>query len=315
MEISDILGFPQDLKSYELLPEVFVLPRQNIGLEFEVENVTSKYLKAFRASKFAHLWQDTEDGSLRGGREFTSNGPLFGKDLYTSIDVFLDLAKKYGFRISERTGLHVHLDISNLSADVELPMFCCLYALFERPLFTFSGWHRTQNNNCVPWFLADDHLEDVCKLFRTSDKREFKNIIHGLERYSALNLNSMDTYPTVEFRHMEMTFDKSEILTWINLIMALKKGTQTLAKMIPYPHLITFLSTHGVERLGEIVFGEVFPSIQTPDLNSLVWENLLLLEDLIVLYNNPKNVWEVSPIGVNSKKDTLMNRFLQKHPI
>jgi len=312
MELSELLGYPVDTKSYGLGTS-WVLPRQNIGLEFEVENVQNRYLKAFRALKAAKLWTEEEDGSLRNnGREFKSNGPLFGQDLLVSIEQFIEVAKKFNFVSSARCGLHVHLDINDLDNVTQFPMLCCLYALFERPLFKYAGWERSENNNCLPWFLADDHLEEVQGLFEEQDPQRFKQLVHDIQRYSALNLNSLVERPTVEFRHMEMIFDVEKIKGWINIIMSLKKGAIELSERMGYQELITYLSTHGADTLGQEVFGNYFNLVRCQDFSSLVWENLLLLEDLIILYK-AKNRWELKPVS-KDKQEGLAHIFLKKHP-
>jgi hypothetical protein len=120
---------------------------------------------------------------------------------------FLEVAKACNFKVSDRTSIHVHLNALNMTLD-QLNGLLIVYVICEQALFNYSSAHRKHNIFCVP---LESHLLSV----------EYENLKHLLERvtkYSSLNLKSVWTHGTVEFRHMETVYEFAPIWNWIMLL-------------------------------------------------------------------------------------------------
>lgn len=248
--MAQILGVAQDARTFNDAPEEeLVLNKAYIGLEIELENVQ----KDFGYDKpGCSLWTTHEDHSLRNnGLEFVFAQPLCGIDIITAVRAFCEEARRCKFEASPRTGIHVHVDIRDMTPN-QLHTMLLAYAAFEKPLFNYIAPDRYTSNFCMPWLEASNHLTEVGQLIYGSDS----NIRHVFERqhkYSALNLEAMMRLGTVEFRHMHTTLDPEAILTWINICLSLKKFAMRYDQD-PQMFLQTF--SMGPERLCDLVFGK-----------------------------------------------------------
>ena len=108
-----------------------------VGVEFELEG-----MNRFRVDdpEFAAYWKIVEDGSLRdGGKEFVLSRPFAGADLDKALSLFDKHVSKSGhdIKISDRTSVHVHIDVRDLT-------FAQL-TIFETALFNMAGETRANN--------------------------------------------------------------------------------------------------------------------------------------------------------------------------
>jgi hypothetical protein len=192
-----------------------------LGVEIEVEGCTKK-LPTNRAE--TGYWSMKEDHSLRdGGMEFVFAEPLFGADAVAAILFLCEQAKLHKWKISERTGIHVHMDVRNME-ETKFQNFCILYALTERLLYNWVGDRRDTNIHCLPWYVADGDISQIGAIFRAP--KEAVATIKNINRYSGLNLNSLLSFGTAEFRQLKTTFDSQRILDWINMILSLKHAAE-----------------------------------------------------------------------------------------
>lgn len=181
-----------------------------VGVEIEVEN----------AERFpSRFWQTEGDGSLRdNGLEFKT---IYGHRIfhaYNSLKDFSDtvISKPEFYRFSERTSVHVHLDVRNFTEE-HLNRLFLLYTLFEAPLFNFAGTERRENIFCVPF-----RESILCK--KSTNLWAF---VEQGSKYCALNTRTIPGFGTVEFRHMVGNADHNYIFTWILLLGSLLYAAQT----------------------------------------------------------------------------------------
>lgn len=220
------------------------LLNQGIGIEVEVEQVVlfDEPLKA---------WDIKNDGSLRNdGKEFVTEYGMrvwqsFGAidDLYSRMEAIRKINKAL-FAFGERTSIHVHFDVRQLSPQ-EIKSLLVVYTLFEDALFRVAGEHRKHNIFCVPLrYVAISRLG-------TSVIR----CIQQWQKYSALNFTRARDLGTVEFRHMEGTPDRNRVKLWVLLLAHL----MNYCKSTPYKHLeeevkkLKYLSHYDIFK--EKVFG------------------------------------------------------------
>ena len=212
------------------------LPKCAIGLEWEFEN--GIYLREVMARDKSGYFQIHDDGSLRdqGVEIVTSGDGLWGEDLTLAFSLMekaiMDTTKQYGAGgtpvCNYRTGFHVHLDVRDLE-EKELHNLLMLYCVLERPIFNFVGKDRYNSNFCVPWLRSDAQF-DVLKDIELIDEKTVGRIgvkIKQLQRYSALNCQSIYKFGTLEFRHMENALedigDQRAQKAFVRLIMHLKR--------------------------------------------------------------------------------------------
>lgn len=268
-------GVHTDNRSYEEAPpDKLVLSKCRIGLEMEVEG-TGNFFKA-QAQGYkpilSDFWVDHEDNSLKDqGREFVFREPLFGRDLVSAIEEFVTVAHKHKFKISARTGLHVHLDVRNLTME-QVGSLCFAYAILERPLFRFAGIGRAENHFCVPWFAAPSNLRHLYPLIKTdSPVHRVRNAVDMQTKYSALNLLPIAKYGSVEFRHLETTFDFEFIMQWINILMRLKEFAN---KHDGSPDVVPRVFSAGPLNFARKVLGRYAFILEYPEVEAELWSGM-----------------------------------------
>ncbi len=320
-ELHKLLGKAQSELTYA--PDnAWVMPMQRIGIEIECEGVvsertqTSPELETFRHSTM--LWSDKSDNSLRdGGREFVTSGSgLFGKDLSKAIEVFLVAAKKNGWHGSDRTGIHIHIDVAEMDTRTNFYFLCMLYAYFERQLFAFAGHAREGSIYCLPWHKAQRILSTIALVCGAKANRKDKTLIQRLkevqerEKYSAVNLGTLGTYGTLEFRHLGTELNTDKLSTWINLLMCLKKFAKDSKCETTHEFLNYLISTPHYEVV-EDVFLQYAGIINLPMFFEIPTKKLLY--DMVFLHSKALETeikW--SPEQGLMAKDSPFNLFLTR---
>lgn len=180
------------------------------GVEYEIEDIHSK---GDAPARF-HI---EIDHSLRNnGLEFKARPRTF--DLALNDFTFLhDTIKTGPNPFSERTSIHVHVNVSNLSLK-ETRELVLTYALLEPLFFKYVGETRQNSIFCVPLYyttLPQLYNRDITKL-------------HGSwHKYTAFNILPMGSnghtaaLGTVEFRHLYGTGDFSVFSKWLTILKEL----------------------------------------------------------------------------------------------
>jgi hypothetical protein len=304
--IAKLAGVAPSIRTYTSLQDTFILPQQKIGIEIEVEG--------YKRSVSLSLWEKHDDNSLReSGKEFTTIGDgLFGDDLERAIMEIMDAAHKNKWIISERTGIHIHMDMTNLETKKSFLYFCILYAYYELPLFKFIGIERYHNIFCLPWQKAQGIISYVNSI--ANGDREMKGELNNLQRsekYSALNFGTLGTYGTVEFRHMKTEFDAKRLIVWINLLMSLKKSALAFDKKFKNgEEVINYLSDTEADVLCAEIFGTLMENFDLLYLQEDTKKGLALAYDLLenISFGNK---WSISAGTINPKSPALL--FVNKH--
>lgn len=288
------------------LPELcneFVIPDAKIGIEVELE-------RAQRATNPESTgWQVKPDHSLRDGLEFTTDGGLVGKELSTAIEKLCAYAMAH--KLSEglpRASIHIHMDVTDLNGkhDRELLNFmgCCI--LCEHLLFGFAGDWRAYTGYCDPLnFSKDDYKALSVILTRWGEMtpqtiREYwrgaPNDGQYLSKYQAVNLLPMQTFGTIEFRHLPTTFDPARIKLWINLLLCIKRWAINSPH---YMNLEIMFSRLGVERFYQSVFGDLFPHVREFMSENKAWQAVDNYQSLV--YPGAKELFFDPPVNAKYK--------------
>jgi len=143
-----------------------------IGLELEVEDM----LLYNKSDLFdSGLWTIVEDGSLRdNGIEFIMGvaslqqkdiSPLKGVDIDRALNLLEQSLEETEAipNLSERTSMHVHVDIRDLTVD-QLINYILLFSIFEETFFKYSDYSRYTNNYCKPIGCAHLAREGISRM-------------------------------------------------------------------------------------------------------------------------------------------------------
>lgn len=293
--VGSILGMPENKRTYEDSTKL-ALARCLTGIEVECENVKS-HLPEEKES-WASTWMEEQDNSLRGeGREFVLEDPLFGDDLVQSISWFCRWAKEKKFEANYRTGLHVHIDARNLEMD-QLVTMVIYYALFEKVLFKWVGDNREGSVFCLPFYKAEGVVDTIGQAF-SAPKGTMRDGTAAIDRYAALNLNALSKYGSVEWRHLQTTFDEDRIFKWINCAQSFKKYAKH-NPLAPW-ELLDNLSKLGPRRLLSLIVGTEFGAELWYDkAEEDVWKyGLPISQDLCMLLDSKnKGGWDTLRKGL-----------------
>lgn len=225
-----------------------------VGIEVEVEGITK--INCLRPSPF---WQPTEDGSLKlNGAEYIST-PISGSHIEYALQIlFEDLKKSNEYFFSPRCSVHVHVNVRNMTVK-EVKMFCALYLLFERGLFSFVGESRDKNIHCVP--LLDSSIT-AAGLFNCIDRNRPQHWM----KYTALNIIPMADKGTVEFRHMHGTDDVKKLMCWISMLLSMKNFVRRLKPEEIQATILNLNTNSEYYQLFTSVFKEYAPYLHNKEM-------------------------------------------------
>lgn len=255
-----------------------------LGIEVEVENV-------YEYKGSSPYWRMKDDGSLRNnGREFVTP-PIRAWRVEQALTVLLsDLNQDVEF--TERTSIHVHMNIRTLTV-AQLEALILTYLLFEKSLFNFVEKRRYNSVFCVP----------ICETPMGNNLSQLilnKNPVFGWQKYTALNTLPIIDFGTIEFRHLEGTNDIEKIITWINLILSLKKFALRNDPEYIWHRIETLNTTSEYRMFGEEVFGTMIETIYTSNFNNEVEQCSIYIKNHCL---------------INNFKNSLINNLNEKSPL
>ena len=206
------------------------IPDQIVGLEIELEGQPSRdYSK--HVNNGSPYWTTHQDNSLRNGIEYVLSEPLMGSELRKAISYFFSTFKTYS--TGPRTSIHVHLNMRQDNESLEgLKNMVILYAAYEEAFFRIADFNRKWCAYCNPF---EDNppqiLIDVLRADNTSNLHHSLEISagRGTNRYYGLNLNALERFGTLEFRHFPLVHEEERLVDWVSLLMELKQAANTLA--------------------------------------------------------------------------------------
>lgn len=184
-----------------------------VGLELEVEG-------SRLPSHVNEMWEVKPDGSLRGGLEYVFSQPLGSVNTKQALEAIAECFKTnrtvtdYSFR----TSTHVHVNVSNLSLDV-VKAIITLFHLFEDEYINFCARGRKANRFCLGMKDGEGVIQNIKRFFTDNN---VPRADHG--KYSAMNMCTLSTFGTLEFRTLEGTDNWERIYTWVRVLLALRKA-------------------------------------------------------------------------------------------
>lgn len=230
---------------------------ENVGMEIEVEGHDLPETPAF-----SNYWQAKKDESLRppkpkigkknGAREYVLKRPvslavLSGKALPHFQTVFKNHNSEP--EMSGRCSVHIHLGVHDMPYYQAIMLAACYY-LVEDLLLPLCGDERHGNLFC----LGSRDTHDIVFQLQEMLTGSLMNALHHEgNKYTAVNLRTLVSLGTVEFRSMEGTTDIERLKDWASLLCALRDYVRKLSPL-DIVTLLTTWSQKGVKQLVEDLF-------------------------------------------------------------
>lgn len=178
-------------------------------------------------------WEIKADGSLDNGIELSpenSNHLYYNEESLLQIKEILAIVRVYRGRINkERCGLHIHVNVKNLSD--------------KQILTIIKEWIHKQRFIAKKFDVHKERLENTCKLlpksemhkltekeihaFRNNLRTSFRTYSYLDEKYYSLNVNHLPKhdYQTIEFRLFGGTLNFKEIKERIYWVLTFVKDS------------------------------------------------------------------------------------------
>jgi hypothetical protein len=306
------------MKDYTSVPRsvvpIYTIPKDGplFGVEIEIEK-TNGLNKIFAPSGW--LFGVKPDHSLRdNGLEYITT-PLQIEQTVQSLQLFYSICNtllpERRPTFSWRTSIHVHVNVRELEFEQFLN-FLLLYCLFEKSLFKYTSADRRNGNFTVPLIEDDALLRSIMDRVNSflsrkpngkySDAKEISYLIDRWDKYSALGCFRLRDLGTLEFRHLEGTYDFNKVVGWLLLIYKLYAA----ACRIPLKTTVESISMLNTVSNYSLMKMDIFR-----EYNNLLHD---LKEDLIVsvcelkkylFYTNLGNLFRKSPT-------TGLNKYIAK---
>lgn len=200
-----------------------------VGIEIELENVPLSVdpLNGGYLTPPPKGWDIHRDGSLRNnGVEFVFSTPAGGQEISNRLESFNAFWKTHSVfnpDPSSRTSVHVHVNALNCTPK-QLFKWIMVYTIYERILFNVFAPERLRSNFCIPICDSLESIDMVNLLKRESWTMFYKQSQSRGEnrRYSAVNLDAVRKFGSLEFRHLSGTLNTEFITKWVQTLLLLK---------------------------------------------------------------------------------------------
>ena len=194
----------------------------DVGIEIECEGNNLQPVAAGG-------WRTEADNSLRGDYphnscEWVFSKPLSITDSLAALQWLSDTQKKGGaeFKFSFRTSVHVHVNVQRLTTNQIMNMLYT-YFICERVMMNYCAPHRRGNRFCLRLEDAEGMLPFITRMAREPEYRWQLLNPHDKIRYSALNLEAMWKYGSLEFRGLEGNMDVKRIHNWASAFVNMRE--------------------------------------------------------------------------------------------
>ena len=174
--------------------------------------------KLIERGKTLKGWEIKSDGSLNNGIELSPENPnhlYYNPDSLMQIKEVLALVRVYRGKAKDTCGLHIHINVKNLSD--------------KQILTIIKEWVHKQKFIAKRFKVSKERIEETCKLlpkselhrltekeihaFRNNLRTSFRNYSYLDEKYYSLNVSHLpkNDYQTIEFRLFSGSVNYREI--------------------------------------------------------------------------------------------------------
>lgn len=238
-----------------------------VGIEIEVEGSSLPVNIAG--------WRREEDGSLRGEScEYVLKTPCKRDKVDFQLGKIDSAYEEAGTRVTEtaRQSTHIHINVQEMEL-TEIYNFILLFLIFEQPLVSYCGKEREGNLFCLRSIDAEGLLTSLEEA-AYPDKITLLNT-DGI-RYSAVNVNALFKYGSLEFRSLKGTSDFVLIENWVNLLLSLKDAAKSYENPI---EILNEFSMKGVESFSESICAHL--SLLTDGWEDEITESMWSIQSIV----------------------------------
>lgn len=236
-----------------------------IEVEMELKKPLSDYFVA------PPNWRLESDNSLRGnGYELVLHKPVAREEVPHSLDslyncIYLEDNNK--ILPSIRAGVHIHVNVQQMTIGEVLNMMMCYY-LLETAFLRTAGENREGNLFCL---RNEDALGVIFSLENAIRKKDFYTVQSDQYRYASLNFQSLFTYGSLEFRSLATEPNLENILPWIELILQLKDASLSIKDPLD---MLLDISGDGPLSWAKTILGPHFNRLYYPDMEYDIMRNM-----------------------------------------
>lgn len=194
------------------------------GIELEIEGISSTALRENLSSDF---WNLTTDGSLRNGFEIVAKRGHSGVKLEKAVANLSSALALTPPTLSERCSTHIHLDVSDMTAQ-QLINLLCLSIVFEHCMFNLFGSGRGSNNFCLTTDSGTQNYDSLVDII--SSGASLRSIAGNYDwaKYAAIGLYRLRDLGTVEYRMFEPLITQEEYFRALEFLFALKREAMNM---------------------------------------------------------------------------------------
>lgn len=281
------------------------IKKEDIGFEIEVEgnNLPS-------GSQLRPHWLVTRDGSLNeSGLEYVLAGPRNYLGFCEALNVLAAAYKTNRSRVnnSVRAGVHVHINIQNLSV-LQLFNYITLSILLEDILVEYCGNSRIGNLFCMRSSDASYLIKVIQDVVETGN-------LHLLQtediRYAFVNMSSIFRHGSLEFRSMRSTTDFFVLKIWTKCLLKLKNYS---TKFENPTELIEHLSSMSYEKALTEILGKLTKHINTRDFSLQYNKGIKNTKDFVYYSNWDKFNYKTNnnPFQKAKQNSTLIPNIMPR---
>lgn len=248
--------------------------KQEIGVEVEVEGNNLPLIQD-------RFWKTENDGSLRGEAfEYLLKAPIKFSQWDVVKGKLLEHLENSTVTPSDRTGIHVHYNVQNLSS-IELMNTLVIYYILEEYIVSTCGPNRQGNHFCLR-MVDSPVIEDL--LIKACEKQRFMGLHSDDYRYAALNFQSLFRFGSLEFRAIQTDATLSMVAPISEIMLSIIK----YAKECANPQQI-------IENLSGEGSVNFLPRVLKPKSIEFLRNNTCIDEDLDdVLYRGVRNIQDLA---------------------
>jgi hypothetical protein len=186
----------------------------DVGIEVEVEFLPGTPTDIQVDSS----WLVTNDPSLKNGIEVIARQPFkVGPTLLPKIKQLTDALSATGNVDdgNERASVHVHVNVGHLTA-VQVLNAVVAYWLIEDVMMLYCGPTRYNNHFCLR--LSSSPATALLVMNSCQERKSFFNFHKDTFKYGSINLATIASINSLEFRGMRSTIDPDVIHEWATAV-------------------------------------------------------------------------------------------------
>lgn len=289
-----------------------------IEIEMEADNRLPKGDDEEEGPEIGTYWRYHHDGSLRGAdnAEYVLCAPIPFNSVPAAANELFTILSDYGTIInqSNRTSLHVHLNVQKLYLDQLCSLVSLLFCV-EEILIAFSGPHRVGNLFCLSANDAPAIANDFKTFFQENGHYKFSDNLH----YANINPHSISKFGSLEIRCMRGPDSPELVIQWVSILERL----YNLSKTYSDPRKVV----QGLSTMGGVAFlRNIFDTFYEPIRDSIGWtdaqmrdaayrgvriaQDIAYCKDWVAYIQNPETPAKSRKIGRKPEDELLESLVL-----